>query len=110
MALKIRLRQQGRTNRHFYRVVVTDCGNSRDGRYVEALGWYNPFEADAEKNLNIKEDRVQFWIDRGAVLTTKAEALVARAAPNVIKSKKEKEIARKAKTLAKKKARRKAKA
>ena len=110
MALKIRLRQQGRTNRHFYRVIVTESGNPRDGRYIEALGWYNPFEADAEKNLNIKEDRLQYWIDRGAVLTEKTEALVARAAPNVIKSKKEKEMARKAKALAKKKARKKAKA
>lgn len=110
MALKIRLRQQGRTNRHFYRVVVTESGNPRDGRYVEVLGWYNPFEADVEKKLNIKEDRVQFWMDRGAVLTEKAEALVAQAAPNVIKSKKEKERARKTKITAKKKVRRKAKA
>ena len=37
MALKIRLRQQGRTNRAFYRLVVTDSRSPRDGKYVEAL-------------------------------------------------------------------------
>ena len=37
MALKIRLRQQGRTNRAFYRLVVTDSRSPRDGKYVEML-------------------------------------------------------------------------
>ncbi len=45
MALKIRLRQQGRNNRPFYRLVVTDVRSPRDGKYVEMLGWYNPFES-----------------------------------------------------------------
>ena len=47
MALKIRLRQQGRKNRPFYRLVLTDSRTPRDGKYVEALGWYNPIEKDA---------------------------------------------------------------
>ena len=51
MSLKIRLRQQGRTHRHLYRLVVTDCGNPRDGRYVEVVGWYNPYETEMEKTF-----------------------------------------------------------
>ncbi len=43
MVLKIRLRQQGRTNRQTYRLVVTDIRNPRDGKYLEMIGWYNPF-------------------------------------------------------------------
>ncbi|MDN3507723.1 MAG: 30S ribosomal protein S16, partial [Simkaniaceae bacterium] len=35
MALRIRLRQQGRTNNLTYRLVVTDGRNPRDGKYVE---------------------------------------------------------------------------
>ena len=42
MALKIRLWQQGCTNRTTYRVVVADSRSPRDGKYVEAIGWYNP--------------------------------------------------------------------
>ena len=52
MALMIRLRQQGRTNRQTYRLVVTDKKNPRDGKYIEMLGWYNPHEEN-EKNLFI---------------------------------------------------------
>ena len=110
MAVKIRLRQQGRTKRPFYRVVVIDSRNPRDGRYIENVGWYNPYETEIEKTLNLKEDRIQYWVDQGAMMTEKTEALVAQVAPNVIKGKKEKEAARRAKTKAKRKARAKAKA
>lgn len=110
MALKIRLRQQGRAKRPFYRVVVTDSRRPRDGRYVETVGWYNPLEVEAEKSLNIKSDRVEHWLENGAILTEKAEALVAKAAPDVVKALKEKEIVRRQKTVAKRKARKAAKA
>ena len=69
MALKIRLRQQGRTNRPFYRIVVADARTRRDGKYVESLGWYNPFEADESKNFALDADRVQYWLNTGAELS-----------------------------------------
>lgn len=84
MALKIRLRQQGRTNRTTYRLVVIDSRCMRDGKYVEAIGWYNPIEAEDDKNLFIKPDRIQYWLNLGAQLSDNAEALVRRAAPHVI--------------------------
>ena len=108
MALKIRLRKQGRTNRPFYRMVVTDSRNPRDGRYLESLGWYNPIETETEKVLSVKPDRIQYWLEKGAQLTEKTEALVSRAAPDVMQVMKQKEIARRAASLAKKKARKKA--
>lgn len=108
MALKIRLRQQGRTNRQSYRLVVTDSRNPRDGRYVETVGWYNPLEADFEKGFSVKEDRIHYWVGQGAIMTEKSEALIARAAPNIIKFRQEKEAARRARIAAKKKASRKA--
>jgi len=110
MALKIRLRKQGRTNRPFYRMVVTDSRNPRDGRYVETLGWYNPHESDADKNMRISEDRVEHWLAQGAVLSEKAKALVAQVAPSVVKAMKEKTLERRKKAAAKRKARKAAKA
>jgi len=110
MAVRIRLRQQGRTHRPFYRVVLTDSRNPRDGRYVETLGWYNPHEAELEKNMNLKVDRIQHWLDQGAIMSEKAEALIAKASPATIKAKKEKEMARRVKLREKRKARKKAKA
>ena len=86
MALKIRLRQQGRKNQQTYRLVLCDSRSPRDGKYIETLGWYNPRESEPEKNLNIHGDRVQHWLSHGAVLTEKAETLIKRGAPDVIAS------------------------
>lgn len=111
MALKIRLRQQGRTNRAFYRLVVTDARSPRDGKYIEALGWYNPIEDADDKKLAIKTDRIQHWLSVGAQLTDNAESLVRRVAPEVIQGKVEKELAHRAKAATKRKtAKKKAKA
>lgn len=85
MGLKIRLRKQGRTNRPFYRIVVADCRTKRDGKYIELVGWYNPLEAESDKNLSLDAERVQYWLEQGAMLTDKAEALVSRAAPEVVR-------------------------
>ena len=38
MATKIRLKRIGRRNRPFYRVVVMDSRNKRDGAAIEELG------------------------------------------------------------------------
>lgn len=105
MALKIRLRQQGRNNRETYRLVVTDCRAPRDGKYVEMLGWYNPFESEDDRLASVKPERIQFWLDQGAQLTHKAKALVLKLAPAIVKKQNEKVVAHKAKVAAKRKAR-----
>ncbi len=109
MGLKIRLRQQGRNNRPFYRIVVTDCRAPRDGKYLEAVGWYNPFETEADKSLHLDAARIQHWLDLGAQLSDSAESLVAKAAPTVMTWLTQKQLAARAKTTAKRRtARRKA--
>lgn len=108
MALKIRLRQQGRTNRTFYRLVVTDSRSPRDGKYVEALGWYNPIEAEDDKKLSFKTDRIQHWLNVGAQLTDNVESLIRKTAPHIIQEQKEKQRAHLAKIAAKRKEKKKA--
>lgn len=110
MALKIRLRQQGRTNRAFFRLVVTDSRSPRDGKYVEALGWYNPIEESDEKKLDLKTDRIQHWLNVGAQLTENAASLIRRSAPAIIQGQVEKELAHRAKIATKRKAKKKVKA
>lgn len=85
MAVKIRLRRQGRRNRPFYRLVATDARARRDGKYLENLGWYNPMESEDDKNALIKPERVKHWLSQGAQLTEKARALVKRRAPDALK-------------------------
>jgi small subunit ribosomal protein S16 len=84
MAVKIRLRQQGRKNRQTFRLVVTDIRNPRDGKYIEALGSYDPHSA--KKNLQINTERLNYWLSKGAELSPSAERLVKGVAPEAITS------------------------
>ena len=104
MAVKIRLRRQGRTHRPFYRLVVCDSRNPRDGRYVESVGWYNPFEEEADKHVNLKTDRLRYWLGEGATLSENAETFVARNAPDIVKELRAQVVAKRAKMVVKRKA------
>ena len=106
MALKIRLRQQGRTNRLTYRLVLADSKSPRDGKYVEMLGWYCPCETKGE-TLHVKAERVEFWLNQGAQLTEKAKSLVKQAAPSVMKTYQDRILKRNEKLRDKRKASRK---
>ncbi|MCP4548241.1 MAG: 30S ribosomal protein S16 [bacterium] len=67
MSTKIRLMRMGSMKRPFYRLVVMDSRNRRDGRYIENLGTYNPIaKVDA---VTLREDRILDWLMKGAVLT-----------------------------------------
>ena len=83
MAVKIRLRAQGSVNRVMYRVVVADSRSPRDGKYIEAVGHYNPL-APKEKQVEMKPDRLQHWLAQGAELSDKVESLMKRSAPGVL--------------------------
>ncbi len=106
MALKIRLRQQGRANRQTYRLVVTDIRNPRDGKYLEMIGWYNPFSTTQDSVVNV--ERINYWVGQGAQITVNAQSLIARIAPDVMKEIRAKEHARRVKKVAKRRASRKA--
>ncbi len=106
MALKIRLRQQGRRNRPFFRMVVTDGRTRRDGKYVEMIGWYNPFGQKDEEQFNLKTDRLQHWLSVGAVPSEQVESLCKKAAPDVVKEYKVKALEKRNKLRIKNKERR----
>ncbi len=107
MSLRIRLRQQGRTNRQTYRLVVTDIRCPRDGKYLEMVGWYNPFSE--QNNCQVHADRIQYWIGQGAQISPNAEALIAKVAPHVIKEIRERHQEKRVKKAAKRRALNKAK-
>lgn len=104
--LKIRLRQQGRKNRQTYRLVVTDIRNPRDGKYLEMIGWYNPFNEKQESIVQV--DRVNYWVAQGAQITPNAQALIERIAPDVIKELRAKVQVKRVKQAAKRRAPKKA--
>lgn len=85
MALKIRLRQQGRRNRPFYRVVVADAEAPREGRYLDNVGWYNPLESSAEKSLHLQPEKIEEWLKKGAQLTDGVRPLIKKGSPYILK-------------------------
>jgi small subunit ribosomal protein S16 len=64
MAVHIRLSRHGSKKSPFYRVVVTDQRNPRDGRFIENLGVFDP--AGGETSLKVNRERLDFWRARGA--------------------------------------------
>ncbi|MFO0667051.1 MAG: 30S ribosomal protein S16 [Polyangiaceae bacterium] len=64
MAVTIRLARGGSKKTPFYRVVVTDTRNSRDGRFLEKIGTFDPAKNGA--GLSIDLERFKHWESRGA--------------------------------------------
>jgi small subunit ribosomal protein S16 len=60
----MRLTRVGGRKDPVWRVVVADKRAPRDGRFIETIGRYN---AQTEPStIVLDEDRVRFWLDRGA--------------------------------------------
>jgi small subunit ribosomal protein S16 len=67
MAVSIRLSRGGAKKRPYYRIVVSDSRSPRDGKYLEQVGTYNPMLAkDDDNRVNLKEDRLRYWLGVGA--------------------------------------------
>src|SRR5690606_14262948 len=67
MAISLRLSRGGAKKRPYYRIVAADSRRSRDGRYLEQLGTYNPLLAkDDPARVKLDEDRVRYWLGVGA--------------------------------------------
>ncbi len=76
MAVHIRLARHGSKKRPYYRVVVTDQRNARDGRFIERVGTFDP---NAEKGLELDVARIQYWKGHGAQTSSTVERLLKNA-------------------------------
>ncbi|MBA4286233.1 MAG: 30S ribosomal protein S16 [Xanthomonadaceae bacterium] len=74
--MKIRLARAGAKKRPFYHVVATDSRSSRDGKFVERLGYYNPNARGGEQKLVIDSARVAYWQSNGAQVSERVAFLV----------------------------------
>jgi len=77
MPVKIRLTRIGAKKSPFYRVIVADSEAPRDGRFIEAIGTYDPRSKPAE--VKIKQDRLDLWLGRGAQPTDTVRSLIKKA-------------------------------
>lgn len=66
----------GKRKQPFFRVVVADQRQARDGRFVEVLGTYNPLPNPSD--IAIDEERALAWLAKGAQPSESAVALLKR--------------------------------
>ena len=75
--VKIRLRRMGAKKSPFYRIVVADSRDPRDGRFIEEIGTYNPLTEPSE--LKVNAERALSWIKNGAQPTDTVKTLLKKA-------------------------------
>ncbi len=77
--LMIRLSRMGARKQPHYRIVVIEKERARNGRPVEVVGTYNPRTNPA--SVELKRDRVAYWVSKGAQMSDRVNKLVAKTAP-----------------------------
>ena len=74
--VKIRLKRMGMKKKPFYRLVVTDSRNPRDGRFIEEICYYNPVSEPVEMKIN--HERAKYWLGVGAQPTDTVRGLLKK--------------------------------
>ena len=75
--VKVRLRRMGAKKAPYYRVVVADSRDPRDGKFIEEIGTYNPLTDPA--TIQIDMERAKYWISNGAQPTDTVRGLLKKA-------------------------------
>ena len=75
----IRLARGGSKKRPFYSIVVADSRYSRDGRFIEHLGFSNPIARGGEITLKLYLDSLDAWVAKGAQLSDRVKTLAKQA-------------------------------
>lgn len=79
MATRIRLRRVGRKGIPLYRIVVADKESPRDGRFVAAIGTYDPRAEKAAEKVKLDTDQAKEWLAKGATPTDTVRSILERA-------------------------------
>ena len=76
MAVKMRLTRMGDKKSPFYRIVVTDSRNARDGAYIDKVGHYNPTAQPAEIVIDV--EKAKDWINKGVQPTETVKNILVK--------------------------------
>ncbi len=77
MAAIIRLARHGAKKRPFYRIVVADRRNARDGRKIEQVGLFDP-RVEPER-IEFETERLAKWLGQGAKPSLTVSQLIKRS-------------------------------
>ena len=82
--VRIRLARHGSKKNPFYHITVADQRRSRDGRFIERVGYFNPVAKGNAQEYRIEMDRVDYWLSKGAQPTDMVKKLVSRARKEIV--------------------------
>jgi small subunit ribosomal protein S16 len=71
----------GKKKQPIYKVVAADARSPRDGKFLEAVGIYNPLTNP--HTIDLKEDRINYWLDNGAQPTDTVKSLFNQTGINL---------------------------
>ena len=75
----IRLARGGAKKKPFYHITVSDKRNSRDGRFIERIGFFNPSARGQEERLRLDTSRLDYWCGQGAQPSPRVATLAKEA-------------------------------
>lgn len=78
MSVRIRLKRIGRRHRPCYRLTVVDGRRPLDSRVIEELGRYDPIERNEDRQLELKQERIEYWLSVGAQPSDTVRRLLIR--------------------------------
>lgn len=76
LMVTIRLARGGAKKHPFFQIVVTDSRSSRNGRFIEKVGYFNPMARGQETRLEMQKDRVDHWVSKGAQASVRVNSLI----------------------------------
>lgn len=76
----IRLSRSGSKRRPFYHLTVADQRRARDGRFIERVGFFNPVARGQEERLRVDQERIDYWVSKGAQPSQRVAALLKEPA------------------------------
>jgi small subunit ribosomal protein S16 len=74
----IRLTRRGAKKAPFYHVIVTDSRKRQGGANLEQVGYFNPISKGKQTSLELKLDRIDYWVGQGAKLSERVADLVKK--------------------------------
>ena len=81
MAVRIRLTRLGRKKKPFYRIIVADSENKRDGKFLDIVGTYDPLQNPAV--VDFDNEKLDTWMKKGQNPPRPLKALLKNLLPEV---------------------------
>ncbi|MEK7710696.1 MAG: 30S ribosomal protein S16 [Planctomycetota bacterium] len=78
MSVRLKLKRYGRRHQPHYRLTAVDRRRTRDTKVIEELGLYDPLNQNAELQVALKRERIEYWLSVGAQPTETVRRLLEK--------------------------------